>query len=231
MKIITNEKLIKRNSTIGNWTSLGALVVLAGGMYLSLKRPDLFIYALLALLMGFTLTQVGMYMGNRYGRRPRPDEKLDAGLKGLPGDYTMYHYTTPVSHLLVGPAGVWILMPYFQRGQVAFKKNRWQMSGGGFMQSYMRIFGQESLGRPDIEIENEIASLKRFLAKQMEESEIPEINPLIVFTADDVEINAEETPVPAMKLKQLKDFIRQKAKEKPAGQIQLAAVKAALPEE
>jgi hypothetical protein len=172
-----------------------------------------------------------MYMGNRYGRRPRPDEKLDAGLKGLPGDYTMYHYTTPVSHLLVGPAGVWILMPYFQRGQVAFKKNRWQMSGGGFMQSYMRIFGQESLGRPDIEIENEIASLKRFLAKQMEESEIPEINPLIVFTADDVEINAEETPVPAMKLKQLKDFIRQKAKEKPAGQIQLAAVKAALPEE
>jgi hypothetical protein len=231
MKIITNDKLIKRNSTIGNWTSLSAIVVLGAGMYLSLKRPDLFIYALLALLMGFTLTQVGMYMGNRYGRRPRPDEKLDAGLKGLPGDYTMYHYRTPASHLLVGPAGVWVLMPYFQRGKVTYKKNRWQMSGGGFIQSYMRFFGQENLGRPDIEIENEVSGLKNYLGKQMEESEVPEIKPLIVFTVEDVEIDAEETPIPALKLKQLKDYIRQKAKEKLIGQIQLAAVKAALPEE
>ena len=229
MKIITNEKLIKRNSTIGNWTSLSALVVLGAGMFLSLKRPDLFIYALLALLLGFTLTQIGMYMGNRYGRRPRPDEQLDSGLKGLPGDYTMYHFQTAASHLLVGPAGVWVLMPYHQRGQVVFKKNRWQMSGGGFMQSYMRIFGQENLGRPDIEIENETDRLQRFFAKHLEESQIPEIKPLLVFTSDAVEVNAEDAPVPAMKLKQVKDFLRQKAKERPISALQLAAVKETLP--
>ncbi len=231
MKIITNEKLIKRNGAIGNWTSMSALVVLAAGMFLSLKRPDLFIYALLALLLGFTLTQIGMYMGNRYGRRPRPDEQLDAGLKGLSGDYSIYHYTTPASHLLVGPAGVWLLMPYHQRGQVTFKKKRWQMAGGGFIQSYMRIFGQENIGRPDIEIENETDGLQKYLAKHMEESQIPEIKPLIVFTNDDVEINAEDAPVPAMKLKQVKDFIRQKAKEKTISPLQLVAVKGALPEE
>ncbi len=230
MKIITNEKLIKRNSTIGNWTSLSALVVLGAGMFLSLKRPDLFIYALLALLLGFTLTQVGMYMGNRYGRRPRPDEQLDAGLKGLPGDYTMYHFKTPASHVLVGPAGVWVLMPYHQRGQVVFKKKRWQMSGGGFMQSYMRIFGQENLGRPEIEIENETNGLQRFLTKHLEESQVPEIKPLLVFTNEAVEISADDAPIPAMKLKQVKDFIRQKAKERPISALQLAAVKAALPE-
>ena len=230
MKIITNEKLIKRNGTIGNWTSLSALVVLGAGMFLSLRRPDLFIYALLALLLGFTLTQIGMYMGNRYGRSPRPDEQLDAGLKGLPGDYSIYHYTTPASHLLVGPAGVWLLMPFHQRGQVVFKKNRWQMSGGGFMQSYMRIFGQENLGRPDIEIENETDRLQRFLTKHLEESQLPEIKPLLVFTSDAVELNADDAPVPALKLKQVKDFIRQKAKEKPIGALQLAAVKSALPE-
>jgi hypothetical protein len=199
-------------------------------MYLSLKRTDLFVYSLLALLAGFTLTQIGMYMGNRYGRSPRPDEKLDAALKGLPGDYTFHHYTTPASHLLVGPAGVWILMPYHQRGQVTFNKNRWKISGGGILQSYMRLFGQENLGRPDIEIDNEISRLRNYLAKQMDESEIPEIKPLIVFTNDDVEINAENSPVPVLKLKQIKDYIRQKAKEKPIGQIQLNAVKAALSE-
>ena len=105
------------------------------------------------------------------------------------------------------------------------------MSGGGFIQGYMRVFGQENLGRPDIEVDNEVNGLKKFLAKQMEESQIPEIKPLMIFTNDDVEINAGETPIPAMKLKQVKDFIRQKAKEKPVSQIQIAAVKAALPEE
>ena len=81
MKIIKNEKRIKRNGQIGQWTSLGALVVLGVGMYISFNRTDLFVYSIAALLLGFTLTQMGMYMGNRYGRSPRPDEKLDAGLR------------------------------------------------------------------------------------------------------------------------------------------------------
>jgi hypothetical protein len=214
MKIIKNETLIKRNAKIGGWTSIAALVVLGLGMYISFTRPELFIYSLLALLLGFTLTQIGMYLGNKFGRSPRPDEKLDAGLKGLQNEFVMYHYTTPVSHLLVGPAGVWVMKTYHQRGQVTFKKNRWRMSGGGFLQNYMRIFGQEGLGRPDIEIESDIQALKKHLSKTMDESEMPEINSLMVFTNDEVEIDADSPPIPAMKLKQVKEFMRQKAKEK-----------------
>jgi len=231
MKIIKNEKKIKLNSTIGNWTSVLALVVLGVGMYISVKRTDLFIYALLALLLGFTLTQIGMYMGNRYGRSPRPDEKLDAGLKGLPGDYTIYHYMTPVSHLLVGPSGVWLLMPYHQRGKVLFKKNRWQMSGGGFLQSYMRIFGQESLGRPDIEIQSDTNALEKHFAKHLDESQIPEIKPLMIFTSDEAELLAEDTPVPALKLKHVKDYIRQKAKGNTLSAMRLQEIKSTFPTE
>jgi len=228
MKIIKNEKLIKRNATIGNWTSLAALAILGGGMYISFKRQELFVYSLIALLVGFTLTQIGMYMGNRFGRSPRPDEKLDAGLKGLQNEFVMYHYTTPASHLLVGPAGVWVVMPYHQRGQVEFKKNRWQIKGGGFLQSYMRIFGQEGLGRPDVEIEGELRSLNKYLSKKMDESQLPEINALMVFTNDDVEINGEDAPVPALKLKQVKDFMRQKAKEKKISAETLTELKTAF---
>jgi hypothetical protein len=213
MKIIKNEKLIQRNGKIGTWLSLAALVVLGIGMYISIARQDLFFYALIALLLGFTMTQIGMYLGNRYGRRPRPDEKLDAGLKGLSNDYTLYHYSTPAPHVLVGPAGLWLIKPYHQRGNVVFKKNRWQMSGGGFLQSYMRIFGQEGLGRPEFEIEKESAALQKQLAKQLDASHIPGIKPLLVFTSDEVEIDSEEATIPALKLKQLKDYIRQKAKE------------------
>jgi hypothetical protein len=228
MKIIKNETLIKRNAKIGGWTSIAALVVLGLGMYVSFTRPDLFIYSLLALLLGFTLTQIGMYMGNKFGRSPRPDEKLDAGLKGLQNEFVMYHYTTPASHLLVGPAGVWVIKPYHQRGQVSFAKNRWRMSGGGFLQNYMRIFGQEGIGRPDLEIESDIEALKKHLAKKMDDGELPEINGMMVFTHDDVEINAEGSTIPAMKLKQIKEFVRQRAREKKLPAEMLNKLKTAL---
>ena len=230
MKIIKNEKLIKRNSKIGQYTSIGALGVLGVGMYISFTRPELFVWAVGALLLGFTLTQVGMYFGNRWGRSPRPDEKLDAGLKGLHKEFNIYHWTTPVAHLLVGPAGIWVLLPYHQRGHVTYRKDRWKMSGGGFLQNYMRLFGQEGLGRPDLEAESEINSIRKVLAKELEEDEIPEINAVLVFTTEGVEIEAEDAPMPALPIKKLKDFMRQRAKEKPISGEELEKVKAVLPE-
>lgn len=233
MKIIKNEKLIKRNGMIGQWTSLGALVVLGIGMYMSFsnpKNPNVVTYSLVALVAGFLLTQVGMYMGNRWGRSPRPDEKLDAGLKGLSGDFTMYHFNTPASHLLVGPAGIWILLPYRQRGVVTYSKNRWRVGGGGFMQAYMSIFGQEGIGRPDLEAEGETNGIHRLLAKKLDEGEIPEIQTALIFMHDEADLKVEDAPLPALKIKQLKDFMRQKAKEKPLSATQLATIKSALPE-
>lgn len=226
MKIIRNEKLIKRNRQIGQWTSLAALVILVVGAVISVQRPEWFNYSLIALLVGFTLTQVGMYYGNRFSRSPRPDEKLDAGLKGLPGDYTLYHYVTPASHLLIGPAGVWVLLPYHQRGVVTYKNNRWRMSGGGFMQAYMRIFGQETIGRPDLEAASEIDAVKKVLQSQLGTDEMPEIRAALIFSSDAVQIDAENAPMPALYLKQLKDFMRQKAKENPLPAATLEKLKA-----
>ncbi len=214
MRIVKNEKLINRNAKIGQYTSLAALVVLAAGMYISLRRQDLFIYAIIALVLGFAMTQVGMYFANRWGRSPRPDEQLDTALKGLPGDTVLYHYVTPVPHLLVGPGGIWILQTYHQRGKVTYWRNRWRLSGGGFMQTYMRIFGQEGIGRPEIDIATETESLKKYLSKNMEEQQIPEIHSALVFTSDEMEVDATDAPSPALKLKQLKEFMRQRAKER-----------------
>ena len=230
MKIIKNEKLISRNAKIGQYTSLGALAVLGVGMYISFTRPELFVWAVGALLVGFTLTQVGMYYGNRWGRSPRPDEKLDSGLKGLHKEFNIYHWSTPVSHLLVGPSGIWVLIPYHQRGQVTYNKNRFRMSGGGFLQNYMRLFGQEGIGRPDLEAETEINSIQKLLSKKLEGDDIPEIQAMLVFTADEVEIDADEAPIPALPLKKIKEFMRNKAKEKPISAADLEQVKAALPE-
>jgi len=224
MKIIKNEKLIERNGKIGQWTSLGALLVLGAGMYISFSKPQWFTYSIICLLVGFVMTQIGMYMGNRWGRSPRPDEKFDSGLKGLHSEFNIFHYSAPVPHLLVGPSGVWVLLPFHQKGKVIFEKNRWKMSGGGFLQRYMRIFGQESLGRPDIDAENEVQTLNKFFAKKLETTFAPEVKPILVFTSDEVEINAGESPIPALNLKQLKEFMRQGGKNRALSTLQIQEI-------
>jgi hypothetical protein len=156
-----------------------------------------------------------MYFSSRFGRSPRPDEKLDAALKGLPGDATLYHYSASAAHLLVGPMGIWVLVPFSQRGTVTFSRDRWRIKGGGFTQAYMSLFGQEGLGRPDAEAAGQIQAVKKDLAKCLGDESVPEINAALVFTNDEAEIQAEGAPLPTLHAKKLKDFIRQKAKDLP----------------
>ena len=230
MKVVTNTKLIKRNAKIGQYTSIGALVVLGIGLYISFKFPTKFIYSLGALLVGFFMSQIGMYYGNRWGRSPRPDEMIDKGLKGLGREYTIYHYVTAAAHLLVGPAGIWTLLPYYQSGVIVYEKKRWKSKGGGFLQSYLRLFGQENMGRPEIESETEIEATKRYLIKILPEgTEIPPVKALLLFTSPKVELKVVDAPLPAITPKDLKEFLRDNSKEQPLGDLVLDTVRGALP--
>jgi hypothetical protein len=230
MKVVTNTKLIKRNARIGQVTSIGALVILGIGLFISFKMPDKFAYSLGALLLGFFMSQIGMYYGNRWGRSPRPDELIDKGLKGLGREYTIYHYVTAAPHLLVGPAGIWTLMPYYQSGTIVYEKKRWKSKGGGFIQSYLRLFGQENMGRPEIESETGIESIKRYLARILPEgSEVPTIRSLLMFTSPKVELKVEDAPLPTITPKDLKDFMREKSKEEPIGDLMLDTLFRVLP--
>ena len=214
MDITTNERLINRNARIGQITSIIGLVVLAGGMFISFTRPELFTISLIALLVGFGLSQIGIYFGNRWGRRPRPDEILDTALKGLDGRYSLYHYSTPTSHLLVGPAGVWILMPRQQAGTITYDeaKKRWRQKGGNL---YLKIFAQENLGRPDLEIGSEMHAISSFLEEKLPGEEVPDVNAALILTNEKVVVDADNAPAPTLDVRKLKDFIRKTAKGKP----------------
>ena len=237
MKIIRNEKLIKRNSKIGQYAMWAGIVIVFGTVYFAIqfmRNPAMATATsqtvlLVVLFVSIIVSQVSMYFGGRWGRSPRPDEQIDAALKGIPGDYTMYHYLTPASHLLIGPAGVWVMMPYNQRGKITYQKNRWKNSGGGFVQGYMRIFGQESIGRPDLEVSSEVAGLEKFLKKKLTgEESLPPIQAALVFFNPQVEIEADDAPIPTMPAKKLKELIRKSAKEKPLDTVTLEKLKSAL---
>lgn len=233
MKVLTNEKLIQRNTKIGKYTSLAALFILLGGMIASFvwqNNPNAIFLSFGALLFGFILSQIGIYFGNRFGRRPRVDERITAALKGLTKDYTLYHYLTPVNHLLVGPAGIWVIEPYYQRGTITYEKNRWRQKGGGLLLGYLKIFGQESLGRPDLEVETDLDALRTAFKKVFGEN-LPPLHAALVFYDPRAEIQAENAPHPTLKLDQLKDFLRKRAKENPLPTAELQRILAVLPKE
>jgi hypothetical protein len=230
MKIISNDKLINRYSTLGKYLNIAALVVLFGGMALTYFRADLFYVALIALFTGFILSQVSVFFINRWGRVPRPDQQITSSLKGLTNDYTLYHYNTPVSHLLVGPSGVWVLLPYYQRGTITYEKNKWKQKGGGIGLAYLKIFAQEGIGRPDLDVKSDVEKITSFLTKTLA-SEIPPVSSALIFTDKRADVQADNAPIPTLTADKLKELIRRQAKENPYPIDLLGKIKNILPQE
>ena len=210
MIIVRNEKLVTRNNRIGKYSGIISIVILAVGMYISFRYQEQMTYSLIALIVGFTLSQIGIFYANRFGRSPRPDEELDAALKGLDDQYALYHYQSPVSHLLVGPAGLWMLLPFPQKGKILYndKRGRWKKIGGNF---YLRFFAQDSIGSPEKEISSGIRRIHKTLIK-IPGLEFPEIQAALVFSDEKAVVEADNAPYPTLHARQLKKLIRKEAK-------------------
>ena len=230
MKIIRNDKIIKRNNRIAGIGILGGLAAVIASIVISFQFQQYIAWSYAILFVGFIFLQFGLYFMNRYGRKPRPDEALDTGLKGLDDRYTIYHFNSPVPHLLVGPVGIWNLMPYFQNGTIVFEKNRYKLKSGGFIAGYMRIFGQENIGRPDLDSVAESDAMTKFFKKYLPDMEIPEINSVMVMTSDTADIQVTESPIPVVHVKKLKELIRKSAKKTKLDPNQIQAIIDALPE-
>lgn len=233
MKIIADEKKIKRNIQFGNYIPMVGMTFLVASAVLGFSPNSIPGSAWITpacLLLGFIFTQIGFYFINRYGRRPPMHEAITTSLKGLTKDYTLYHYITPVSHLLVGPAGVWVLESYYQYGNIVYEKDRWKQKGGGFLMLYLRLFAQEGLGRPDIEVKLDLETIKKELEDKLGEP-LPLLNAALVFTDPRAVVDAENAPYPTVKVDNLKNVIRQQAKINSLTPEQIKKITDVLPQE
>ncbi len=214
MRVFSNDKLIKRNNKIGQITSISSLAILAIGMFYSFKDTEGKYFALTfsSLIIGFILFQIGNFFLNRWGKSPRPDEIITQSLKGLDDKYSLYHYTTDIPHLLVGPAGVISFLPYNQAGQLVFdkSKNQWKQIGGNF---FLKVFGQEGFGKPLNEAQFTVEETEKYLLKLgFCKDKIAPIA-IFVFTNDKATVSGEGSPVLFATSEKLKDIVRKKAKE------------------
>ena len=222
MKTVKNERVIKRNTQIGKIAMFGSLAVLAGGMVIAFRYQTQVTISMITLIVGFIAAQVGIYYSNRFGRSPRPDEKLDQALKGLDFKYVMYHYSGPVPHMLLGPSGIWALIPFYQRGTITYEKGRWRQRGGGILYEYLKIFAQESLGRPELEAAAQVDNILAYLKKKLPEGMFPAESPLpvqaaLIFTDGRATLNIPDdsgAPYPTTTLKGIKSVVKKMEKGK-----------------
>jgi len=214
MRIVTNEKLIRRNVAIGKYSLWAGTVLLVGALVINLlafTRPNdtsFITYVIAAFFVGFTLTNIGTLYNNRWGRRP--DRGLSEALKGLDDKYTLYNYRLGAPHVLAGPSGVIILHPKFQIGPVIYDGKRWQNPGARRMM--FGLFNPDPLGNPVAETAGELEAFNRFLQKRTPDLKVvPQA--LIVFLSARAEVEAKESAILALHVKQLKDYIRKLPKD------------------
>lgn len=216
MKISINEKLIKRNKIITQVSLYAAIALIVIGLFISFSNPDQakILLSYLVLLPAYILMQINVHMANKWGRNPRVDQIISNSLKGLDNRYSLFHYTTPVSHLLVGPAGIWIIKPYHQHGIITYdekKKKYLQKGGGNFL---TKLFAMDTLSDVERETQRQNSTLQKYFEK-IGLKDYPK--PLIanVFFHPEVKIQAKNAPETTIDIDKLKDLIRQTVKKSP----------------
>ena len=214
MRIVTDEKLVKRNTAIGKYSLWGGTALLVGALVINLlafTRPtdvSLITYVIAAFFVGFTLTNIGTLFNNRWGRRP--DRGLADALKGLDERYTLYNYRLGAPHVLAGPSGVVVLHPKYQVGPVVYDGKRWTNPGARRM--IFGLFNPDPLGNPVAEVAGDVDTFNRFIKKKDPDFQVvPQA--LIVFLNPHAELDAKDSPLPALHVKQLKEYVRRLPKD------------------
>jgi hypothetical protein len=229
MKIIRNEPRINRLKQAGSILDIVGMVVLIGGLIMAfvIRDPNLIIYQLIALAIGFVISQVSIYLTNKYGREPRTDEMIDQAI-GNPPKNRLYHYILPSPHVLLTPAGPIVLVPKYQSGDIVANGDTWKQTGVG-MRKY---FGQEGLGNPAKEADAAVSTIANFLRKkapELKDQEIP-IGVLIIFTrAEPEKLDIKNSAIPARHYKQVRSYLK-KHRGTPMPQEQYDAIRTAFDE-
>lgn len=235
MQTYVNQKHIDSRTKLGRRSSMIGLMVLALGMVASFAPPTIQRWALenpprpialnpfvqwianggwlfvsmLALVAGYTLGQMGNRLARRFMRTVRPDQIVEKGLKGFDDRNRLYAWSAPVDLALAGPAGIFAIITRDTVGKVSIVGDKINQPF-----SWRRVllsFSQAGPGQPVAEAAEAADKLSKWLTQQTSAAEAVPVTPLIVFTDDNVQLDAEGASVAAVHHKQLKQYLRNQA--------------------
>ena len=204
MQVSRNETLIKRRSRLGTYATFAGLGVLVAGMVVSFRAQYLWV-SMIALLVGFVLSQYGNYNLRRWGHAPRPDQMIENTLKGFDDRYHFYAWELPVPYALLTPQGIYAFITRDQTGKVTNNGAQWR--GKMTLGKALTIFAQEGLGNPTSEATDTAARLEKWIKTSLPDLDVT-VKPAIIWISERVELDLNDPTVPVLEAKSLKKWLR-----------------------
>jgi hypothetical protein len=143
MRIIRNERRIRRLGFVGQYAALAGMLVLLAGLIVSFIKPEWLTLMFVCVALGLGLSIVGGFFADRYAGPLARHTALTKALKGLDDSYALLHYVLPAAHVLVEPGGCTVFTVKPHGGQVTY------------------------------EAEAQVHKLERWLASQQPDAEVP----------------------------------------------------------
>ncbi len=216
MKVVTNTKIIETRVKWAKRIAPLTMLFLIGGLitnFMSINQPEYFRITMILLAIGFVFAIFSSYLANRWVREPRADQILENMLKKFGNDYVLFNYTSPSSHVLLTPAGLYVIVVKQHNGGITVDGRK--MSRAFSFRQFIRLFADEGLGSPVAEAESNVSSLHKLLNKELPAEEIPEIKSLILFSNKDAQLAIKAPPpVPVLPSNEFKTYLREQTKNK-----------------
>ena len=202
MQAYTNTTFLDKRAKIARYTSFAGLGALVGGV-LTVASTIWLSYALL--VVGLITATIAAYLTNVYLREPRADKVLARVLDGLDKRYALFSYYLPSPHVVVSHRGLTVIQAQSQRGDIAVEGGRWKHRVG--WRRVMQFFGEPGLGRPDMDLQHEMAKMRQWLAKHYPAAEMP-VTGAVVFVHPEAKLSITDPTVPVMRAEDLPEFFR-----------------------
>lgn len=199
MRIVTNKKLARRNRKITNYLFFGTFGALILGFFVinsSLftgEAPDALLLLLQTAILpaAFVLTVISVRMTNLWARRPRPEQAIADGLKGLSGKSVLYNYHHfPARHVLICPQGVYAMVTRWHDYEFTVRDGRFH-SKRGLISRLFSAIRFDGVGRPFRDAED---ARQRVQAMMDDIKADVTVQPLIVFVDPAARVNMEDEP-------------------------------------
>ncbi|HEX8991199.1 MAG TPA: nuclease-related domain-containing protein [Anaerolineales bacterium] len=207
MKIYIDRQKVNARAQAAHIASVGGLLLLLVSVVLPLFLPKWSTWMSALMVLGAAGAMVGIYLANRWVRRPRPEESLDKALRALDDQYHLYHYpaSLPCEHILLTPTGVLALEVVNLSGSFSYRHGRWReaMTVG----RALRYLVEERVSDPVVLAQAMVQEMSHRLDKDLEGQVIAPIRAVTVFTHPAVDLEVEGGSVPACKI----DKIRKQA--------------------
>lgn len=200
MKIYIDRQKLNARAQAAHFASIGGLILLLVSVAVPLFLPKWSNVTSVLMVIGAAGAMVGIYLANRWVRRPRPEESLDKALKAFDDNYRIFHYPSslPCEHVLLTPNGVVALEVVNLNGYFSYRNGRWKEAMT--MGRALRYLVEERVSDPIVVAQSMVKELGDRFEKELGDQVVVPIRALTVFTYPAVELEVEGGPIPACKV-------------------------------